>query len=174
MWLAVMSRPTIANAVARHSHDPTARHWKAVLMIIEYLMGTKDLGLTFERGSGLNLSALTDTNHAENTDNRSSLSGVAVALRHSIVSWISSTQKIVPLSTTEAEYVAPGDGVKESLFARPVLLFFFPSLSENCFEVFVDNEDAIALANNPLSSATTEHIDMRLHFNRELVRSKTN
>ena len=39
MWLVVMSRPDIANAVravARHSHDPIARHWKAILMIIEY------------------------------------------------------------------------------------------------------------------------------------------
>ena len=55
MWLVVMSRPDIANAVravARHSHDPTARHWKAVLLIIEYLVGTKDLGLTFERDRG--------------------------------------------------------------------------------------------------------------------------
>ena len=55
MWLVVMSRPDIANAVravARHSYDPTARHWKAVLMIIEYVVGTKDLGLTFSGNRG--------------------------------------------------------------------------------------------------------------------------
>ena len=39
--------------------------------------------------------------------------------------------------------------------------------------MFVDNEGAIALANNPLSSARTKHIDVRFHFIRELVRSKT-
>ena len=39
--------------------------------------------------------------------------------------------------------------------------------------MFVDNEGAIALANNPLSSARTKHIDVRFHFIRELVRLKT-
>ena len=39
--------------------------------------------------------------------------------------------------------------------------------------MFVDNEGAIALANNPLNSARTKHIDVRFHFIRELVRSKT-
>ena len=84
-------------AVARHSHDPTARHWKAVLMIIEYLVGTKDLGLKFERESGLNLLVFADANYAEKADDRRSVSGVAVTLGNSVVSWVSSTQKIVTL-----------------------------------------------------------------------------
>ena len=65
------------------------------------------------------------------------------------------------------------DRVKEALFAKSVLSFIVPSLSENCIEVFVDNEGDIALANNPLSSARTKHIDVRFHFIREFVRSKT-
>ena len=39
--------------------------------------------------------------------------------------------------------------------------------------MFVDNDGAIALTSNPLSSARTKHIDVRFHFIRELVRSKT-
>ena len=37
MRLVVMTRPDIGNAVravARQSHNPTARHWKAVIQII--------------------------------------------------------------------------------------------------------------------------------------------
>ena len=55
MRLVVMSRRGITNAVravSRHSNSPAERHWKAVLQIIRYLVGTKDLSLTFERGSG--------------------------------------------------------------------------------------------------------------------------
>ena len=92
-------------------------------MIIEYLVGTKDLGLTFERGSGLNLSVFADANYAEKADDRRSVSGVAVTLGNSVVSWVSSTQEIVTLSTTEAEYVALGDGVKEALFAKASVIF---------------------------------------------------
>ena len=56
MWLNVMSKPDIANAVrtvARHSHNPTTRSWKVVLIYVEYLLGTKYFDLTFELGSRL-------------------------------------------------------------------------------------------------------------------------
>ena len=101
------------------------------------------------------------------------MSGVAVTLGNSTVSWSSNTQKIVTLSTTKAEYAALGDGVKEGLFVKAVLSFILPSLSVKSIKVLVDNEGAIKLAANPLSSARTKHIDVRFHFIRELVRTGT-
>ena len=175
MWLVVMSRPDITNAVravSRQSNSPAERRWKAVLQIIRYLLGTKDLSLTFEWGSGLEISVFADANYTEKADYRRSVSGVAVTVGKSSVSWFSSTQKIVTLSTTEAEYAALGDGVKEALFVKGVLPFIIPSISENCIKVFVDNDGAISLANNLLSSARTKHIDVRFHFIRESTRSK--
>ena len=53
----------------------------------------------------MDLSVYTDANYAEKADDRRSVSGVAVTVGNSTVSWSSSTQKIVTLST-EAEYVA--------------------------------------------------------------------
>ena len=176
MWLVVMSRPDITNAVravSRHSNNPAERHWKAVLQIIRYLLGTKDLSLTFEWGSRLEISVFAGANYAEKADDRRSVSGVALTVGRSSVSWFSSTQKIVTLSTTEAEYVALGDGVKEALFVKEVLSFIIPFISENCIKVFVDNDGAISLENNSLSSARTKRIDVRFHFIRELTRSKT-
>ena len=176
MWLVVMSRPYITNAVravSRHSNSPAERHWKAALQIIRYRLGTKDLSLTFEWGSGLDISVFTDVNYPQKADDRRSVSGVAVTVGKTSVSWFSSTQKIVTIFTTETEYVALGDGVKEALFVKGVLSFIIPSISENSIKVFVDNDGAISLANNPLSSARTKHIDVRFHFIRELTRSKT-
>ena len=176
MWLVVMSRPDSTNAVravSRHSNSPAERHWKAVLQIIKYLLGTKGLSLTFEWGLGLEISVFPDAKYAEKADDRRSVSGVAVTVGKPSVSWFSSTQKIVTLSTTEAEYVALGDGVKEALFVKGVLSFIIPSISENCIKVLVDNDGAISLANNPLSSPRTKYIDVRFHFVRELTRSKT-
>ena len=115
MWLVVKSRPDITNAVravSRQSNSPAERHWKAVLQVVRYLLGTKDLSLTFEWGSGLEISVFADANYAKKADNRRPVSGVAVTVGKSSVCWFSSTQKIVTLSTTEAEYVALGDGVK--------------------------------------------------------------
>ena len=109
MWLVVMSRPDITNAVravSRHSNSPAEIHWKVVLQIIRYLLGTKDLSLTFEWGSGLEISVFADANYAQKADDRRSVSGVAVTVGKSSVSWFSSTQKIVTLSTIEAKYIA--------------------------------------------------------------------
>ena len=128
MWLVVLSSPDITNAVravSRHSNSPAERHWKAVLQIIRYLLGTKDLSLTFEWGSGLEISVFADANYVETADDRRSASRVAVTVGKSSVSWLRSTQKIVTLSNTEAEYVALGDGFKEALVLEGSSFFHY-------------------------------------------------
>ena len=60
----------------------------------------------------MDLSVYTDSNYAEKADDKWSVSGAVVTLGNATVGWISSTQRIVTRSTTEAEYVALGDGVK--------------------------------------------------------------
>ena len=84
------------------------------------------------------------------------------------VSWFSRTQERVTLSTTEAEYVAMGDAVKEALFMRHVWCFLFPDRSVPCMKVFEDNMDAVQLASNAVNNSNSKHIDVRHHFLREL------
>ena len=63
--------------------------------------------------------------------------------------------------------------MKEALFTGAVFsLCICPELTESCVRVFEDNQGAIALAENPLSSARNKHIDVRFHFVRELLRAK--
>ena len=76
------------------------------------------------------------------------------------------------MSTAEAEYVALGEGVKEALLTGGVLFFICPELTGPCVRVFEDNQGAISLAENPLCSARSKHIDVRFHFVRELIRAK--
>ena len=59
------------------------------------------------------------------------------------------------------------------MFGKGVVSFIIPSISENCIKVFVDNDGAISLANYPLGSARTKHIDVRFHFIRDSTRLKT-
>ena len=68
------------------------------------------------------------------------MSGLVVTLGSATVGWLSSTQKIVTLSTTEAEYVALGDGVKEGLIVKAVASFLVPGLTEKIILAIVDNE----------------------------------
>ena len=83
MWLSAMTRPDISNAVravARHSHNPTDRHWKAVRKTMAYLHGTRGMGLNFVRGSGLDLTAYSDADYAAKSNDRRSVSGTVITL----------------------------------------------------------------------------------------------
>ena len=175
MWVATMSRPDIANAVrevARHAHDPARGHWNAVQRILKFLKYTRTLGLTFEKGKRLDLVAYSDSDYARDEKDRPSVSGAAIMCSGACVSWFSRMQRCVTTSSTEAEYVAMGDCVKEALFVRNVLTFMDPNEKGKRILVQEDNEGAIRLANNPLSSARTRHIDVRHHFLRELVQEQ--
>lgn len=191
MWVANQTRPDIANAVravARFSHEPKRTHWRAALKVLEYLNETQELGLRFHKDGdsveGVEMSVFSDildvavddclgvyvdADYANSAVDRRSVSGAAVIIAGSAVAWFSRTQKCVTLSTTEAEYVAMGDGVKEALFVRNVLSFVLVRLKAPVIKVLEDNEGAIALAQNPLGSANSKHIDVRHHFLREKV-----
>ncbi|CAN0412155.1 unnamed protein product, partial [Ascophyllum nodosum] len=107
MWLSVMTRPDIANALracARHSHNPSPRHWKALLQVAAYVNATKGISLKFVRGSSLRLSVYADADYAAVSNDRRSLSGVAVMLGDTATGWKSSTQKCVTTATCEVEY----------------------------------------------------------------------
>ena len=138
MWLWTMTRPDISNAVravARHSHNPADRHWKSVMKIMAYLHGTRGMGLTFVRGSGLDLTAYSDADYADKLNDRRTVSGTVITLGSAAVSWASSTKRCVTLSTAKAEYVALGEGVKAALLTVAVLSFIYPELTESCVRV---------------------------------------
>ena len=80
------------------------------------------------------------------------------------VCWFSRTQKCVTVSTSEAEYVALGDAVKE---LRHLML---PGKGMPYFPIFEDNQGAVQLSQNPASKSNSKHIEVRNHFLRELIR----
>ncbi|CAB1117636.1 unnamed protein product [Ectocarpus sp. CCAP 1310/34] len=169
MWLATQTRPDIANAVravARYCASPKEIHWRAGLGILGYVVRTSDLGISFRRGSvaGLSMEVFADADYASKAADRRSVSGGLVMCGGGCSSWFSRTQKCVTLSRTVAEYVSLADVMKEVLFLEQVWRFMFP--------VFEDNQGAIHLAQNPISSSNSKHIDVRHHFIRELVSRK--
>ena len=88
------------------------------------------------------------------------------------VCWFSRTQKCVTFLTSEAEYVAFEDAVKERLFSRQVWRFMLPGKVMPCFPGFEDDQGAIQLAQNPVTNSSPNHIDVFIHFLRELVRQR--
>ena len=177
MWLSISTRPDIANAVravARYCTAPRAIHCKAALGILEYINGTSEYDVTFQRGtlSGISREVFVDADYASKATDRRSVLGGLIMCGGASVCWFSWTQKCVTLSTSEAEYVTLGDTVKELLFLRQGWRFMLPSKVMPCFPVFEDNRSAVQLAQNPITNSNSKRIDVRHHFLRELVRQR--
>eukprot|EP00903_Cladosiphon_okamuranus_P011519 g10846.t1 len=174
MWSATFTRPDLAaalNKVQKWTNAPNDKVSKAALQILAYLNGTRELGVTFTQGSGLDLEVYVDASYADEDADRRSTTGLAVTIGGTVVDHACKTQRVVALSTSEEEYIAAGEGVKEALFVRAVLSFVAPETSGAKIKVLEDNQGAIALVQNPRSSARSKHIDVRFHFIRELFRS---
>ncbi|XP_049834615.1 uncharacterized protein LOC126278475 [Schistocerca gregaria] len=114
MYLASSTRPDLAYAVsklARSMAKPTSFAWNPVKHIFRYLHGTPDLG-HFYTSSGGKFCAYADADFADNTKTRRPANGF-VPMIGDTVSWTTQLQKLVALSTTEAEFVAASEGTKE-------------------------------------------------------------
>ena len=153
-------------AVARLSHESKRSHWKAAQKILNNLLETGHLPLKFKQDSWVDVGTLVyvDADFASKATVRRSVSRAMVFVAAMLVVWISTTQKCVSQSNSKAEYLAMGDGVNEAVFVNEMLQFLRPSRKPRKIDVLEDNEGAIALAENPLSSSRSDHIDVRHHF----------
>ena len=84
----------------------------------------------------------------------------------SAISWKSSQQHVVALSTTEAEYLALAAAVKESFWLKGLAAEL--GVNQRCIVVGYDSS-AIALAKHQVYHERSKHIDVRLHFIREKI-----
>ncbi|GKE91495.1 hypothetical protein Tco_1572590 [Tanacetum coccineum] len=108
MYLA-SSRPDIVQAVcycARYQARSTEKHLKEVKRICRYLRGTIYMGLWYPKGSGFELIAFSNANHAGCVDTRKSTSGGIQFLGDKLISWMSKKQDCTAMSSAEAEYMA--------------------------------------------------------------------
>jgi hypothetical protein len=72
MYLANCTRPDIAfavNLLARHSANPTRRHWTGAKCILGYLNSTKDLGLFFKKNHDPSMIGYTDAGYLSDPHN---------------------------------------------------------------------------------------------------------
>ena len=74
------------------------------------------------------------TNASKAADKRSG-SGGAIMCAGACVCWFSRTQKCVTLSTTEVQYVALADTIKEAMFLRYVWNYIFPGFNTSYIPV---------------------------------------
>jgi hypothetical protein len=170
MYLSTATRPDIAYAVgalARHMNNPCEHHAIAVKRVLRYLAGTQSLGLTFtgNRKDVNTLVGYSDADFAEDKDTRKSTSGICFILNGAAVSWTSKRQPTVASSTAEAEYTALFSATQDSVFLSQLL----KDIGVDVLPITLreDNQPAIHIATNPVTSRHSKHFDVRLHYTRE-------
>ena len=175
LYLVKHSRPDISNAVRELTKcmdkaSPEAYH--CMLRLIKWVEITSTLGLRMEPtmfGKNIvwKLVVYSDSDWAGDKQTRRSVSGFVMLLCGVPIMWRSKQQKAVTLSSTEAEFYAASEAVKEILFVAQVLLDLGVPV-ETPIKVNVDNMGAIFMTGNASSSSRTRHVDTRWHFVREL------
>ncbi|HVW99086.1 MAG TPA: Ty1/Copia family ribonuclease HI, partial [Candidatus Babeliaceae bacterium] len=181
LYAANISRPDIAFQVGRlcqYMSDPHEHQLQAAKRVMRFLSQTADDCLLFgtnEINHGdSGATVFSDSDYAECKETRRSTSGCIVVYNGDIIHWFSRKQKLVTLSSTEAEYVALGEAVKELLWCRSWLLEVYEGKELGPMTVYEDNQSTIRVAKNgELISQRTKHIDIRYHFIREHIDNGT-
>ena len=112
------------------------------------------------------LKALSDSDFASDKETRICVFGYIIYFCGIPIAWRSKGMKSVVLSTTEAEYMAFSEVVKELKFMVQLLQKMNIEV-ELPITVYVDNVGAIWLSNNRTTSDRTKHIDIRTSFVKE-------
>ena len=101
-------------------------------------------------------------------DKRRSLTGYCFTLGGNLISWKSSLQHIVALSTTtEAEYVALTEAIKEVIWLNGITNEL--GIACSLVKLLCNSQSAVHLSKNNMFPERTKHIDMRLHFVRDII-----
>ena len=186
LWLAFNTRPDIAFATsqaARYMSSPKQPHYNLVVRIARYLLGTKDKGMIIKPNlDDPSFKIYVDASFAgdfcrdnpeveTNPETVRSRSGHVLCYADVPLLWISKLQSEVALSTTEAEFIALSNSLRDIIPISTLLNEISAALKltipqpEVLCTVFEDNNGAIAIATTPKMRPRTKHLAIKyLHF----------
>ena len=177
LYLVKLSRPDLANSTRELSKSmdyATQGHYKMLCRVIKYAYDSynKCLKMKPDKEEKWELKGYSDSDFAADKDTRLSVSGYMVYLCGVLISWKSKGQRVVALSSTEAEYMAFSELVREVLYIKQLLEFIGVEV-QLPIKLMVDNVGAIYLAKDSTSSGRTKHIDIKYHFCRKYIEDGT-
>ncbi|GKD05517.1 ribonuclease H-like domain-containing protein [Tanacetum coccineum] len=130
--------------------------------------GTLDLGLHLYASSTTSLVGYTDTDWAGCPSTRRSSSGYCVFLGDNLLSWSAKRQHTLSRSSAEAEYQGVPNVVAETAWLRNLLRELHSPLSTATL-VYCDNVSAVYMSVNSVQHQRTKHIEIDIHFVRDMV-----
>ncbi|GJX61652.1 ribonuclease H-like domain-containing protein [Tanacetum coccineum] len=154
--------------------DPTL--YRSLAGSLQYLTFTRpDISYTVQQvfaiyisSSTTDLVAYSDADWAGCPTIRRSTSGYCVFLGNNLLSWSAKRQPTLSCSSVEEEYRGVANVVAETCWLRNLLHELHTPLSSATL-VYCDNVSAVYLSSNPVQHQHTKHIEIDIHFVRDLV-----
>ena len=192
-YLVNCSHPEIAYSVhqcARFCNHPKYSHEQAVKRILRYLLMVKkqnNPGILFRPNVEQSIDTYVDASFAgewnrewsEEPSSVLSRTGYVVFYANCPIIWASKLQTEIALSTTESEYIALSQSLRDVIPLLNLLRELhgvIPRSDESpvvhC-TVHEDNKGCIDLVENPRIRPRTKHIALKYHHFRSFVRDKT-
>ena len=165
---------------------PKKSHDTAIKRIGKCLKKTKDKGIILKVDRSLGLECFVDADFAggwnyNDSEDPSSVffwTGYVIRYMGCPLLWVSKLQTEIALSTTEAEYIALSQSMRDVLplielikEVNMVLQIEGQTPAVHC-SVFEDNNGALELAKCPKMRPRTKHIALKYHHFRSAVRNK--
>ncbi|KAL8149671.1 hypothetical protein AgCh_006619 [Apium graveolens] len=164
-YLANVTRPDISYSVsklARYTSCPNKTHWEALNRVLRYLKGTISLGLHYRRFPGVH-EGYSDASWIAKKSGSNGVTAYVFTLAGA-VSWKSSRQTLITLSTFEAELCALDVTGTEAEWL-PVVSKPLPAISIHC-----DSRTTIdKVVSVKYNAKINRHIQVRLKSIRGLV-----
>ena len=176
--------------LSQYSTRPALEHFKAVQELYDYIRATISDGIyywrkeprldlplgptpetkdnenytpnTREQYNRLNTRASVDSDYANDTTHRRSVTGIAIKLAGGTIFYKTAFQATVALSSTEAEFIAACEAAKIILYIRSILEDINIS-QESATTLYEENQGALLMENSGQPTKRTRHMDTK-HF----------
>ncbi|GKC33346.1 retrotransposon protein, putative, ty1-copia subclass [Tanacetum coccineum] len=175
MYAVRCTRPDVAfaqNMTSRFQQNPGEIHWTTVKNILKYLRNTKDMFMVYggNMERELKVSCYTDVGYLTDADTLRSQTGYVFFLNEGVVDWKSTKQTIFATSSTDAEYIAAFDALKEAVWIRKFIfgLGIVPTIVEP-ISMYCDNTEAIAITKEHGITKGARHFRAKVHYLRETI-----
>jgi hypothetical protein len=168
LWYLVNTRPDLAYSVgyaSRFMEKPREEHMNAVKRILIYVAGTKHWGVTFyagNKGEHPCLVSFSDSDMTGDPVDRKSTSVMIYFLSNNPITWQSSKQKVVALSSCEAEYIAASAAACQGVWLAHLMGELLDT-KVSAPLLMVDNKAAISLIKNHVLHDRSKHIETKFH-----------
>jgi hypothetical protein len=159
----------VVGYLGRFMQWPTAQHMATLKRVLCYIAGSINLGCFYRLGEGrAKLVGYCDSDYAGDIDDSRITSRVLFFLGNNLFSWHYLKQRVVAMSSCEAEYVVATSVATEGIWLTWLLSDLRQEETEPV-ELRVDNKSALALMKNLIFHERSKHIRVRYHYVRECV-----